>query len=195
MISRDHVSTWISNYIERQRQLLASLPAGEIAGLMDLLRQANEEERQIFLCGNGGNAANASHFVTDLGKNASEAMPKRFRVLSLNDNTSWITAIGNDYAYADIFRRQLENYARPGDILIASSVSGSSPNLVEAFAWAKARGLRTVAIVGGKRGKLAGIAERILVLDDTHYGRVEDAQMTIYHLLCYAFCESNPAAS
>lgn len=189
MISPDHVPHWIQSYLERQRQLLQELPEGEIASLLDLLRQANAEERQIFLCGNGGNAANASHFVTDMGKNASEAMPKRFRILSLNDNTPWITAIGNDYDYADIFRRQLENYARSGDILISASVSGSSPNLVEAFAWAKNHGLHTVAIVGAKRGKLAEIASRVLVIPDTHYGRVEDAQMTIYHMLCYALVE------
>lgn len=191
MISPDHVSDWISGYLERQSQLLANLPKQQIANLIGLLRQANAEERQIFVCGNGGNAASSSHFVTDLGKNSSEAMPKRFRVLSINDNVSWITAIGNDYAYADVFRRQLENYARPGDILIAGSVSGSSPNLVEAFTWAKNQGLRTVALVGGKRGELAEVADHVLVIDDTHYGRVEDAQMTIYHLLCYAFVESN----
>jgi D-sedoheptulose 7-phosphate isomerase len=191
MISPDFASEWISGYLERQRQLNANLPQRQIADLFGLLRRANEEDRQIFVCGNGGNAASSSHFVTDLGKNGSEAMPKRFHVLSLNDNTAWITAIGNDYAYADIFRRQLENYARPGDLLLAGSVSGSSPNLVEAFTWAKDHGLHTVALVGGKRGKLAEIAEHVLVIDDTHYGRVEDAQMTIYHLLCYAFVESH----
>lgn len=189
MIAPDRVSDWIAGYLARQQQVLANLPATEIAELIDLFRQANEEDRQIFVCGNGGNAASSSHFVTDLGKNGSEAMPKRFHVLSINDNMSWITAIGNDYAYQDIFRRQLENYARPGDILLAGSVSGSSPNLVEVFTWAKNHGLRTVALVGGKRGKLAEIAERVIVIDDTHYGRVEDAQMTIYHLLCYAFVE------
>ena len=192
MISPDHVSDWISAYIERQCKLLENLPKQQIADLIELLRKANEEERQIFVCGNGGNAASASHFVTDLGKNGSEAMPKRFRVLSINDNMAWITAIGNDYCYADIFRRQLENYAKPGDLLIAGSVSGSSPNLVEAFTWAKNHGLHTVALVGGKRGKLAEIAEHVLVLDEPHYGRVEDAQMTIYHLLCYAIVESRP---
>lgn len=192
MISPEHTSAWIASYLERQRQLLSNLPLPQIAGLISLLRKANAEERQIFVCGNGGNAASASHFVTDLGKNGSEAMPKRFRVLSINDNCAWMTAIGNDYNFADVFRRQLENYARPGDLLLAGSVSGSSPNLVEAFQWAREHGLQTVALVGGKRGKLAEIAEHVLVLNDTHYGRVEDAQMTIYHLLCYALVESDP---
>ena len=101
----------------------------------------------------------------------------------------WLTALGNDYCFDDVFVRPLQNYARPGDVLIGSSVSGSSPNLVRAFEWARQNGLRTIALVGAKRGPLAELAEQTLVIDDTHYGRVEDAQMTIYHMLCYAFME------
>jgi D-sedoheptulose 7-phosphate isomerase len=84
------------------------------------------------------------------------------------------------------------NYARPGDIALTLSVSGNSPNLVRAFDWAKANGVRTIALVGGKRGRLAEIADQVVVIDSTHYGRVEDAQMGICHMLCYAFME-NPA--
>lgn len=189
MIPTDQIPSWIASYVDRQLKVLGSLPLEQVAALIEVLRCANEEERQIFVCGNGGNAANASHFVTDLGKNASEPMPKPFRVLSINDNVSWMTAIGNDYHFNDVFKRQLHNYARPGDLLMAASVSGSSPNLVEAFAWAKENGLQTIALVGGKRGKLAEFADHLVVIDDTHYGRVEDAQMTLYHMLCYAFAE------
>ena len=80
-------------------------------------------------------------------------MDKRFRVLTLNDNPAWLTAIGNDYAYEDVFVRQLENFARPGDVLISGSVSGNSPNLVKAFEWAKEQGLITVSITSSKRGR------------------------------------------
>jgi D-sedoheptulose 7-phosphate isomerase len=117
-------------------------------------------------------------------------MGRRFRVLALNDNISWMTAIGNDYSYEDVFVRQLENFARPGDMALSLSVSGNSPNCVKALAWAKEHGLKTVALVGAKRGRMADIAERVLVIQDTHYGRVEDAQMGICHLLCYAFMEN-----
>src|SRR3546814_8711773 len=86
---------------------------------------------------NGGNASNASHFVTDLGKGASDKTVKRFRCLSLNDNVSWMTAIGNDYRYEDVFMRKLTNYANAGDILFALSVSGNSPNIVTAAEWAR----------------------------------------------------------
>jgi len=147
------------------------------------------EDRQSFVFGNGGSAANASHFATDLGKSASDKVGKPFRVLSLNDNVSWLTALGNDYAYEDVFVRQLHNYAKPGDIAMSISVSGNSPNCVKALAWAKTNGLQTIALVGSKRGRMAEIADQSIVISDTHYGRVEDAQMGICHLLCYAFIE------
>ena len=180
---------WISDYIRTQKAAHDSIPVEQVAQLVEDLRTALQEDRQIFVFGNGGCAANASHFATDLGKGASDKMGKRFRVLSLNDNVSWMTAIGNDYAYEDVFVRQLENYGRPGDIALSLSVSGNSPNCVKALAWAKAHGLKTVALVGAKRGRMAEIAEQALVIQDTHYGRVEDAQMGICHLLCYAFIE------
>jgi D-sedoheptulose 7-phosphate isomerase len=101
-----------------------------------------------------------------------------------------MTALANDYAYEDVFVRQLENYGRKGDIALGLSVSGSSPNCVKAFEWAKQHGPHTIALVGGKRGRMAQIAEHVLVIDDTHYGRAEDAQMDICHMLCYAFMEN-----
>jgi len=186
------MQTWISVYLRAQKAALDSIPVETVAQLIELLQRALREDRQIFLFGNGGSAANCSHFATDLGKGASDKLGRRFRVLSLNDNVSWMTALGNDYCYEDIFVRQLMNYARPGDIAIALSVSGNSPNVVRALEWAKANGLHTVALVGGKRGRLAQIAHQVIAIQDTHYGRVEDAQMGICHMLCYAFME-NPA--
>jgi D-sedoheptulose 7-phosphate isomerase len=84
---------------------------------------------------------------------------------------------------------QLRNYARPGDIALGISVSGNSPNCVKALAWAKRNKLHTIALVGAKRGRMAGLAEQAIIIKDVHYGRVEDAQMTICHMLCYAFME------
>jgi D-sedoheptulose 7-phosphate isomerase len=184
------ISAWLSEYRNRQCDLYAALPLAEVGAVVELLREARDAGRQIFVFGNGGSAANASHFATDLGKGASDACGTRFKVLSLNDNTAWITALGNDYAFEDVFVRQLENYARPGDLALCMSVSGNSPNLVRAMRWARENGLATVALVGGKRGALAETAEHVLVFPDTHYGRVEDAQMTVCHMLAYAFMES-----
>lgn len=180
---------WISEYIQAQKAVLDSIPVDAVAEIVEKLRTALNEDRQIFVCGNGGSAANASHFATDLGKGSSDKIGRRFRVLSLNDNVSWMTALGNDYAYDQIYVRQLQNYAKPGDLLLAMSVSGSSPNLVTAFEWAKANGVKTIALVGAKKGKLSEIAEQTVVVNDTHYGRAEDGQMGICHMLCYAFME------
>jgi D-sedoheptulose 7-phosphate isomerase len=166
-----------------------SIPLESVAALIGKLRDAHKAGRNIFVFGNGGSAANASHFATDLGKSSSDKVGKPFRVLSLNDNVSWITAIGNDYAYDQVYVRQLRNYGKAGDITIGISVSGSSPNCVNALQWAKENQLFTVALVGGKRGRMADIADMVLAINDTHYGRVEDAQMGICHMLCYAFIE------
>lgn len=182
-------ATWATEYLRRQGELCAQLPVAALAALVDLLHAAHGRGAQIFVFGNGGSAANASHFVTDVGKGASDALGRPFRILSLNDNVAWMTAIGNDYSYEDVFLRQLQNYARPGDVAMCLSVSGNSPNLVKALAWARAHELDTVALVGAKRGRLAEVAAHLLVVPDTHYGRVEDAQMTLCHLLAYAFIE------
>ena len=102
----------------------------------------------------------------------------------------WMTALANDYSYEDVFASQLKNYGKPGDVALGLSVSGNSPNCVKALEWAKLNGLKTVALVGAKRGRMAEVAEQVLVINNTHYGRVEDAQMGICHMLCYAFMEN-----
>ena len=181
---------WITDYIKAQQAAHASIPVEGVAQVIEKLSAALKEDRQVFVFGNGGSAANASHFATDLGKGASDKVGKRFRVVSLNDNVSWMTALGNDYAYEDIFVGQLQNYGKPGDLVLSLSVSGNSPSCVKALEWAKKNGLRTVAMVGAKRGRMAEVAEQVLVINDAHYGRAEDAQMGICHMLCYAFMEN-----
>jgi D-sedoheptulose 7-phosphate isomerase len=166
-----------------------------VENLIRILAKALREDRQIFVFGNGGSAANASHFVTDLGKGSSDKIGKRFRCLSLNDNVSWMTALGNDYCYDDIFVRQLSNFARRGDVVLVMSVSGNSPNVVRAMEWSIENGLCTIALVGKKRGRLAELAEHVIAIDSEHYGRVEDAQMGICHMLCYAFMEKPSLAN
>jgi D-sedoheptulose 7-phosphate isomerase len=189
------MNTWIADYIRAQKAALDSIPVDQVSGLISRLAQALREDRQVFCFGNGGSASNCSHFVTDLGKGSSDKLGKRFRVLSLNDNVSWMTAIGNDYAYEDVFVRQLENYGRPGDVALSLSVSGNSPNCVKGLEWARKNGLHTIALVGAKRGRMAEVAHDVVVINDTHYGRVEDVEMTICHLLCYAFMEKPEVAA
>ncbi|MBC7570438.1 MAG: SIS domain-containing protein [Spirosoma sp.] len=185
---------YFQQYIKRQQAVYEAIPLKQVEHIINLIKKCRDEDRQLFAFGNGGSASNVSHFITDLGKSASDKLVsqdggKRFRCMSLNENLSWITAIGNDYAYEDIYLRQLQNYARPGDVVLTLGVSGNSPNVVKAVEWANANGLTTIGLVGGKRGRIADIAHEVIVIDDTHYGRVEDAQMTICHLICYGFIE------
>src|SRR6266516_1174395 len=180
---------WVADYLTAQQAAHGSIPIDAVAQIIETFRTALQEDRQIFVFGNGGSAANASHFATDLGKGASDKLGKRFRVLSLNDNVSWMTALANDYAYEEVFVRQLMNYGRAGDLVMTMSVSGSAPNLVRAVEWATRNRLHTIALVGGKRGRLGELAEQVIVINDTHYGRVEDAHMGICHMICYAFME------
>jgi D-sedoheptulose 7-phosphate isomerase len=184
------MNQWISDYIKAQKAALDSVPVDGVAKIIQSLQQAHKEDKQIFIFGNGGSASNSSHFATDLGKGSSDKVGKRFRIHSLNDNISWMTAIGNDYAYEDVFVRQLENYGRAGDVVLSISVSGNSPNCVKGLEWAKKNGLKTIALVGAKRGCMAEIADQVIVIGDTHYGRVEDVEMNILHMLCYAFMEN-----
>src|SRR6476661_4540892 len=183
------MNEYINTYIQQQKAALESIPVEKVAQLIALFKKVLQDDRQIFVFGNGGSGTNASHFVTDLGKSASDNTFRRFRCLSLSDNVSWITAIGNDYSYEDVFLRQLQNYARPGDVVLVMSVSGSSPNIVKAVTWCKENGVRTIALIGGKRGTLGNLADDVIAIESTHYGRVEDCHMHICHMICYAFIE------
>src|SRR5260370_40050250 len=166
------MNDWIANYIAAQKAGVDSMPVERVARLIETLQEALRKDRQIFVFGNGGSAANASHFVTDLGKGASDKLKgRRFRCLSLNDNVSWLTALGNDYSYEEVYERQLMNYAQKGDVALALSVSGSSPNVVRAAQCAKQNGLQVVALVGGKGGKCAQIADQPFAMGATEYGQ------------------------
>ena len=180
---------WLADYFRSQRAAQESVPLDVVARIISDLRAALLADKQLFVFGNGGSAANLSHFAADLGKGASDKLGRRFRVMSLNDNVPWMTAIANDYEYADVFVRQLKNFARPGDLILSVSVSGNSPNCVRAFEWAKQNSVRSYAIVGARGGRLSQLADTAILINDTHYGRVEDVQMNILHTLCYAFME------
>src|SRR6186713_1946491 len=144
-----NMQAWLEEYKRLQEAAVRSIQLDKAEQVVRLLSKALNEDRQVFVFGNGGSAANASHFATDLGKGASDKVGARFRCMSLNDNVSWMTALGNDYSYEDVFVRQLMNYGKRGDVVLAMSVSGNSPNVVRAVEWAKKNGLHTIALVGG----------------------------------------------
>jgi len=184
------IQQWMKDYMSNYKKAVEQLPLESVYKLIERFARANTEHKQIFVFGNGGSAANASHFVNDMAKSASDTLPDRFKCLSLNENMSLITAISNDYAYKDIFRRQIENFANKNDLLMTMSVSGNSANLVEAVEWANGKGIHTIALLGGNKGKLADIARECIIVDSIHYGHVEDIHMLICHMIVYAFMEN-----
>src|SRR5215207_8522054 len=153
----------------------------------DAIRDVRDRDAQVFVVGNGGSAATASHFAVDLGKGASLDAERRFRVLSLTDNVPWITALGNDLSYEDVFVEQLKNFARPGDLLLAISGSGNSENVLRAVRYANSIGCRTIGLAGFAGGKLREQAQECLVVNSDHMGRIEDGHFIVQHLIVYYF--------
>ena len=136
----------------------------------------------------------------DLGKGASLNAERRFRVLSLTDNVPWITALGNDLSYEDVFVEQLKNFARPGDLLLAISGSGNSENVLRAVRYANDIGCHTIGLSGYAGGKLREEARECLVVQADHMGRIEDGHFVVQHLIVYYFmsmlhAESGAAAA
>ena len=189
-VSRDQPLDYLKSYKEKSLGVMQKISEEEVAGLITLLADAREANRQIFLCGNGGSASTASHFANDLGKGASWNRDDRFRVLALTDNVSWITALANDTDYSQIFVEQLKNYASSDDVLIAFSGSGNSPNVVEVVQWANENSVVTVGITGRPGGKLGKMARYPIFVESSHMGHIEEGHFLIQHLVGYYFMET-----
>lgn len=161
-----------------------------VAEAIEMLREARESGRHIFVCGNGGSASTASHFVTDMVKGASYNRKPRFRIMALTDSMPTITAYSNDVGYDCIFSEQLKNFADPDDVFIAISGSGNSPNVVCAMECAGQIGCRTIALTGRDGGKLGPMAQLQIRISEPHMGRIEDGHMVVCHMICYYFMEN-----
>lgn len=177
-------------YRAQSVEVLSRLSWTAIAQLIEILRVALKEQRHVFICGNGGSAATASHLAAGLGKDGSWGRAKKFRVLSLTDNVPWITSLANDSDFSAIFVEQLENFAQPDDVLIAFSGSGNSANIVRAIEWANENGLLTVGITGRPGGRLGELAQHPIFVESSHMGHVEEAHFLIQHLVSYYFEEA-----
>jgi len=161
----------------------------KVGQAIDIFRRAREEGRRIFVCGNGGSATTASHFVCDMVKGASHGRPARFRVMALTDSLPTITAYSNDVGYECVFVEQLKNFAEPGDVVMAISGSGNSPNVLRAVEYGNAMGCRTIALTGRDGGKLGRMAQLNLQVPHAHMGRIEDAHMIVTHMIGYYFMD------
>ncbi|MCS7025947.1 MAG: SIS domain-containing protein [Bryobacteraceae bacterium] len=158
---------------------------------IDMFAEARARDRQIFVCGNGGSAATASHFVCDMVKGASFNRQKRFRIQALTDSMPTITAYSNDVAYEAVFVEQLKNFARPGDLVMGISGSGNSPNVLRAIEYANSIGCETIGLTGRDGGKLAALSKLNIHVPNPHMGRIEDAHMIICHMICYYFMDAD----
>ena len=123
---------FITTYVSELQETISLLPLTQIEEIIEAVLEARDRDSQIFVIGNGGSAATASHLAVDLGKGASQVSGRRYRVLSLTDNVPWISALSNDLCYEDVFAEQLKNYARAGDLLLIFSGSGNSENVLRA---------------------------------------------------------------
>lgn len=176
-------------YRARLLETLARIDVNKVGQAIEWLAEARDQGRHIFLCGNGGSAATASHFACDMVKGASHGREKRFRILALNDSLPTLTAYSNDVSYASVFVEPLKNFARPGDVVMALSGSGNSENVVAAIEYGNRAGCRTIALSGRDGGRLAPLAQLNIHVPEPHMGRIEDAHMAVCHMICYYFME------
>jgi D-sedoheptulose 7-phosphate isomerase len=151
----------LKKYLSELSSILDKTNEEQVEIFIDLLNKAYHDDKMIFVIGNGGSAATASHFAQDLAKGTRNNINqgKRFRALSLTDNVSFITALANDDGYDIIYEQQLRTFARPGDLLIAISGSGNSPNIIKAVNWANSNDLITIGVTGFDGGKLKNICK------------------------------------
>jgi D-sedoheptulose 7-phosphate isomerase len=173
-----------AEYLDRLTTLLQSLDPGEIGRFVDILAEARHRDARIFLMGNGGSASTASHMVNDLTLGA-RGSGKPFRAIGLTDNVALLTALANDFGYDQAFLRPLESLMSPGDVVVAISASGNSPNVVMALEHANANGGVTVALTGFDGGRLRKIAHLCVHVATEHgeYGPVEDIHLVLNHLV------------
>jgi D-sedoheptulose 7-phosphate isomerase len=184
----------LQEYLGFFSQLVSSLDIDAICGVVDRLRLARDTGATVYIAGNGGSAATAAHFANDLGKAAKQSGRAPFRVMTLTDNTSWLTALANDEGYERVFTGQLENFAAAGDVLIVISASGSSANLVDAVDFARENGMVTIGLLGFDGGHLKDRLDELLWVETPQgaYGPVETAHVLLCDLLSTCLMKDRP---
>lgn len=171
-------------YVDYLSNVLKRIDVNAIGRFIEVLLAAREREATVFFVGNGGSAATASHFANDLAI-GTNSYHKPFRVVSLADNQSVLTALGNDFGYDEVFVRQLRVFGRRGDVVVGISASGNSSNLVRAFEYAKSAEIATVAITAFDGGKIKEMADECIHVPTRlkEYGPSEDAHLILNHLV------------
>jgi D-sedoheptulose 7-phosphate isomerase len=177
------------DYLDRLRTVLQTLNTSAVVRLGNHLFECWQSGHAVFIFGNGGSATTASHLAEDLGKTCvpqdkvKATSARRLKVMSLTDNAGWITALANDIGYESIFAEQLMHFAAPGDLAIAISGSGNSPNVLRAVEWAKSQSVTTFALTGYDGGRLKQIADHCVHVPLADMGMVETAHLALGHWL------------
>jgi D-sedoheptulose 7-phosphate isomerase len=182
--------TFSESYKQQTLETIAAIDTDKVNQVIELFREARDNRRCIFVCGNGGSASTASHLACDIVKGASYERPSRFRILALTDSLPTITAYSNDVGYETVFVEQLKNFAEPGDLVMAISGSGNSPSVVRAIEYGNSIGCKTIGLTGRSGGKLGEVAQLSIHVPFQHMGRIEDAHFIICHMIGYYFMEN-----
>lgn len=195
--SRGRAAEFAQAYLAALARCAGRLPLDDVAALIGLMEATHREGGQLFLVGNGGSAATASHLACDLAKNTTSPLAppgRRLRVHALTDHVPWMTAVANDLGYERLFAEQVLTLARPGDLVVAISGSGRSANIVAALEAARAVGARTAALLGGDGGAARSLVDVAVVVPSRDYGHIEDLHLAIGHLITAWFRERLEAA-
>ena len=174
---------FVEMYTSQLSEILNALPREKFAEINEVLQDARETGKQVFVIGNGGSAAAASHMVCDFGKNTRQADKKRMRAICLNDNVPSVMAYANDEGYQVIFSEQLMALGRPGDILIAISGSGNSGNILNAIQTAREMQIKVIGLTGFQGGKMKALTDICLVVPSDSMEMIEDVHLIINHIL------------
>jgi D-sedoheptulose 7-phosphate isomerase len=174
----------IQPYLVELNAVLAAVPHRDVEAIVELLLATYDEDHTVYIAGNGGSAATASHFANDLTKATIVPGQRRFRVIALTDNVPLLTAWANDASYADAFAEQLRSLIRPGDLFIAISGSGNSENILRAADFARSSGARVAGFTGFDGGKLVAQCDRSVLVPCSVMAQVEDAHLIIQHAVC-----------
>jgi D-sedoheptulose 7-phosphate isomerase len=180
----------VSDYFEAHQILANKIDKVMLQKSIDIVRVAFESGRKIITCGNGGSASTASHFITDWNKMVNLATGQKFRGISLCDNIGLITAYGNDLSYEDVFSGQLAALADEGDLLIAISGSGNSPNVLRAVEFANKQGVNTLGIIGYDGGKLIQVVRHAFLVPSFDMQLCEDVHLMFGHMVMKELCGS-----
>lgn len=172
-------------YRDHEIEMWQELDLDAIDKIARVLEAAEKKGSQVFVIGNGGSAATASHIATDWAKTAERSGKPLLRSMSLTDNVPFMTAIANDLGYDEVFVRQLKNYLRRGDIVVIISGSGNSPNVVKAAKFARSVGALTVGMTGFSGGKLRKLVDICLHVESEQYGVIEDLHMAVGSILAF----------